>query len=74
MPMAIRTTPTKRVGLAVTGYPGCFERELEHMQDLLPDRGSWPSLDPGDQFPVDPEKEQAKECGKNKFCDHFSTR
>jgi hypothetical protein len=44
------------------------------MQDLLPDWRSWPALDPGNQFPVNPQEEQAKECGKDKFCDHISTR
>ena len=44
------------------------------MQDLLPDWGTGPALDPGDQFPVDAQEEQAKERGKDKFCDHISTR
>jgi hypothetical protein len=44
------------------------------MQDLLPDRRTGPALDPRNQFPVDPKEEQAKEGGKDKFCDHISTR
>jgi len=54
--------------------PGCFEGELEHMKDLLPDRRARPSLYAGNEFPVDSQEEQAKERGKDKFCDHFSTR
>jgi len=54
--------------------PCCFKGKLEHVQDLLPDWRSGPALDPCNQFPVNAQEEQAKEGGKDKFCDHISTR
>jgi hypothetical protein len=44
------------------------------MQNLLPYRRAWPSLDTGDQFPVDPEQQQAEKGCKHKFRNQIITR
>ena len=42
------------------------------MEDLLPDRRSGPSLDPGDDFPMNAMEEQADEGCKEQVFDHIS--
>ena len=71
--MAISTTPTKRVGLAVIGIHVVLKENLSMCRISCQIRRSGPTLDPGNEFPVDPQEEQAKKYRKDKFCNHIST-